>query len=215
MMINRGSRAEDQIMAYRGAVTNGPASTSVGKPTGVAVGDVVLFVIPDTTSSAAALTLTTSGGAAWTKSTFNVPAHGYDAVLFCKVLTALDVSNAWTLSASEAGNAYAWIGNDAGSVAIQSTAVNAVSQSTLTLTGFTPTQTHAAIAVVVDRDPDVTPTIAGGFTRRATGANSGNWVSAVADNSDGGYTGANVVWSGLNGASGFADYGWLVRVGPG
>ncbi len=210
MMVNRGSRAEDQIMAYRGSANTG--GTNVVKPSGVAVGDVVLFVIPDATD-ATTLTLTTASGGAWTKSFFGVPAHGYQAVLFCKVLTALDVSNAWTLSNAEDGRAYAWVGNDAGSVTVKDTAVNSTAQSSLTLDGFSPDQTHAVIAVIVDRDADVTPTISAGFTIRSSATLVGNWTAAVADDPDG-YTGANVVWSDTDGASGFAEYGWLVEVGP-
>ena len=65
---------------------------------------------------------------------------------------------------------------------------------------------------MVDRDLDAVPAIGGGFTIRSSGVIHFNWIAAVADNADG-YTGANVVWSGLNGVSGSAEEGWLVEVG--
>lgn len=197
---------ETRAIAYRAGATTS-ASTTCAKPAGVAVGDLVIVVVPDLDT----LTLTTSGGSAWTRDQINWSTLFYESVAFAKVLTALDVSNAWTFSATATGRATAWAGEDLGGVAIRSPGENVtLSAASLTLTGYTPTDTPLAVAIVIDRDPDVTPVAPSGWTNRFSGVVATNWVVALADFDN--YLGANVVWTGLNGAGGTAQVGWIVEV---
>lgn len=197
------------LMEYRGSADTS-ASTTCVKPTSAAIGDVVVVLVASGTPG---LTLTTGGGGgAWTRSELTWAAHGYTSILFCRTLNATDVAQSWTFSGASNARAYAWIGNDAGTVTVKDTTINGTGQASLTLTGFATANTHAVIAIVIDRDSGITPVTPADFISRSSAVLNGSWVAAVADNLDA-YAGTNVVWTGLDaGADDFAEVGWLLEV---
>lgn len=204
--------AHSDLMSFRGSTKSG-SSSSAAKPSGVAVGDLVVVLVTDYSG----LTIS-SGGGAWARTQIDWISLGYHSVAFAKILNATDVANAWSFSTTVGDSlSLAWIAGDAGGVTIHTPATNPASQSTLTLSGFTPANTQGVIAVAIDRDTDLTagnPGTPTGFINRFRGAVDTNWTMAVADMDA--YVGGNVVWTGMDtGASDFAEVGILIEVtGP-
>lgn len=126
------------------------AGTAVTKPTGLTVGDLVFVWALDI---AAAATLTTTSGSAWTALDVGISAGSTNgnSSLFWKVMTATDVSNSWTLSSGGADDgiqAVRYIGNGADTVTVKSAVANGVGGTTLSLTGFSKTAGHYGVIAV-------------------------------------------------------------------
>ena len=197
-------------LAFR-AEANAANSNVAGKPTGIAVGDLV-FVL--NIGGVTGVTLTTGPGAAWTRSEL-VPSSA-SHILFWKVLNATDVANTWDFNAANQYSysvAYSANGLAVSSVNLRSSAVNAATaQSTLSLAGFAfsngvPRSVFSALA---DEDADTTPVAPPGFTVRS-GTALGSVKGGLADMLEG-YAGGAAVWSGLNGAAHAREAGWLLEI---
>lgn len=182
-------------LVYRGdAVTT--SSSTCAKPTGVAVGDLVIVVSPNT----AGLTLTTASGDAWSRTEVVWITEGYDTVFFTKILNATDVANAWTFSASVGAVAAAWRDQQNAVVTLKATANQAAgSQTTLTLTGYTPASTRGTISIAIERNP-TNPEPPAGWTERFQDTVDTSWTVAIADTES--YPGGDVVWTGIVGTNG-------------
>jgi len=194
-------------IAFRSTATTSGSAT-VTKPAGVATGDLVVVILPDCSTG---VTLTTTSGSAWNRTELT---WWYNSVLFWKVLTGTDVSNTWGLSESNGAVATAWQPGTSAVASVYVTfAFNALSAgaSTLTIPGVTTNDaTKGVISIVVDRDTEVTPGTPTGFTSRVSTAVETYLKTAVADHVD--YQGGDVVWTGLNGISTYAECGFLLHV---
>lgn len=190
------------------------------KPSGVEVGDLVFVWALDCGSG---VTLTTSGGSAWTNQDVAITAGSTNsnASLFWKFLDATDVANAWDFSGGfrHGATAIRYRANGADTVTVKATQSNGVGGTTLTLTGFAKAAGHFA-ALAFFGAPSSTGvsgiTVPGEFTERvrSSGAGiSGTYGTIIAD-APGNYTdGSAVTFSNCDGAA--AEYGILVEVtGP-
>lgn len=179
------------------------------KPAGVEVGDLVIVAVSDGMAPGGTLK-SGVGGVAWPVDYQFVAAHSYQAAVFIKVLDAVDLASAWVFSGAVDAQAWAFpTEGEVGGAYVRSAAVNGLNQATLSLAGFTPTNTFAAIAVIIDRDADVTPAPPADFT--TLNVHHAIWTFAVAITDS--YAGAAAVWSGLDaGVDDFAEVGWLIEV---
>lgn len=197
-------------ITYRASVAT-LTSATVGKPAGVAVGDLAFVVCPDEGGTPGSLTLTTTSGSVWTRLSLPFASGGYNSVLFWKILNAADVANAWTASNALDYAAYAYQPAGFASLASRATTANPISQSSLTLAGFNPaSDCKGAITVAIDRDTDTTSAPPTNFTKRAQTALTNFRVSVADPTTD--YASVPITWTGLQGASGNAEAGWFLEV---
>lgn len=203
-------------LAYRSSSlgTNlGSGIFAVNKPAGLSAGDICIVFAP---SCPTGTTLITYSGVTpintWNSSSQTFVTGGYNSTVFWRLIDSVDLAGTWTMSStSNQALSIAYTGNGATALNAKSIVSNPASQSTLTLTGFAPSgSTRGVIALLADRDDgvgttDTTPT---SFTNRYSNyVNSAFWVSV--DDWVSGYAGANVVYTGTNGTSGFSEVGWL------
>lgn len=193
------------LWAFRASASSfGATSSTVPKPSGVVVGDVV-FVIIETSGVSA---ITTNGGASWVSNTINwSDGSGTASTIHWKLLDQIDIANAWTLNTTREVLVAAYQTDGAGTVAVRNTANNDTGAN-LTLSGFTPNDMKAAVTIIVDKDTSGSFTAPTNFTMRA------NWIGlpksvAIADRAL--YAGGNVVWGAINNVS--PQIGWLIEVG--
>lgn len=192
------------------------AGTSVSKPSGVEVGDVVFVWAMDINS---AQTLTTSGGSAWSSQDVGIAAGSTNAnaTLYWKILNATDVANAWALSGSGAEDgiqAVRYRGNGADAVTVKSAVSAGAGGTTFSLTGFSRAAGHFG-AIAFFGAPDnagvvgiVVPT---GFTeRRRDSSGSPDFAGIVADALGNYVDGAAVQFTNCDAAT--TEYGILVEV---
>lgn len=179
-MLGRGMLAafgQTVQIEFRAQATT-TASATISKPTGVAVGDVV-FVFR--TESVAAGNITTSSGSVWTKTslTWTASGLGYVTEVWWKILNATDVANSWVADTIGGYGAVAFRGNGASAVTVKSTKDNAGSQSTLSLTGYTTSNSRGTVTIIADRDTggDTVPT---GFTSRYGAILNTSWWHGLA-----------------------------------
>lgn len=196
-------------LVYRSNTTAFNANIA-NKPSGVVAGDLAVVI-----TFAFGGTLTTLNGSAWSKNTLTTPAG--DQTLFWKILNATDVdpANTWGLSSANIYSlsvAYSNGGQTITSASVRSTKTNTSdAQTTLVVPGFAASasgRVRSVIAGLLDADADVTPTVSGLFTSRVVDNTSA--TKAFADRLAG-YSGEDVTWSGLNGASHNREVGWLLE----
>lgn len=147
--------------------------TTVTKPAGVQVGDVVVVWAVDISSGA---TLTTTSGSSWSSQSVTASGSTNGATIaFWKILNATDVANAWTLSATpdDGVQALRYRGNGATAVTVKATKVDGGGASSMSLTGFSKAAGHrAAIALYGQSSGDVAAgdgagiAVPAGFTER-------------------------------------------------
>lgn len=189
--------------------TGGQSVTGINKPAGIQVGDIVLVLSADLPGGSAGNDIRSN--TIWPNKTGVLPGgSNSEAVLFQRVMTALDLADVWTLT--NTGGEYvaiALIPHGATGSAIRSTQANADGQSSLTLTGFQPTG-YGAVILHCDRDADATPAVPTGFTSRFAGNILGAYSFLVADYID--YNGGDVMIAPTTGASDFAETAFFVEL---
>jgi hypothetical protein len=192
---------------YRAAASSGPG-TSVTKPSGVTVGDLVLVWALDV--NAVTPSLSTSGGSAWTlvdnDTNTSIFAVGKFA-LFAKVLTATDVANAWDLgtAADQGALAVRYTGNGATTVTKKTEADAGSNTGNLSASaaGFAKSSGHyGVLTFVLSTDEAANPTPPSGFTERSDAAYNSTCRAAAADNLFSYTDNAAVQWTTLSGAAG-------------
>ncbi|OHB28152.1 MAG: hypothetical protein A2790_12095 [Phenylobacterium sp. RIFCSPHIGHO2_01_FULL_69_31] len=193
--------------ASAAATTGAGAATDVtlSKPTGVEVGDFVAVLVPDTLATAS---ISTTGGATWSRSYQAASGNRDGAVLCWKVLTATDVSNAWVLSHLGAlAVAFRYHGYGALSAAVRSSDAN--TSSSLTLSGFgKDVRTYGTLSFLRAQGSP-TAVLPSGFAARYDQLQGATRIVA-ADNNGGYVDGASVTWAGL--ATGNGSAAFLVEV---
>ncbi len=204
-MLGRGMLMESRGLSYRSqAVTL--ASATVGKPSGVALGDLVIVLCPLTAGLGS--NMGTSGGGTWSVDELTAFTTG---AIFWKVMDATDVANTWTKSDTNDCVALRWQGPGTLAAAVKSTqSTGGGGSSTLVLAGFTPSVNHrAAIAMVNDLDAPTGTTTPTNFTSRyATSVLNVRSVNVV--DWLGGYAGGTVTFANLG--LGTGEMGWLLEV---
>jgi hypothetical protein len=161
------------------------SGTTAAKPAGVAVGDIVVVLAPDGSST---FSLTTSGGSVWTR-------DATVAVTFTKILNATDVANNWVFdNAPGAGSiAVAWEGRGAAALSLKpTTSVTGPATTSFVVTGFTPSAVSKGVIAFVKGGNVGSPTPPSNFTnRRADFTLLGQ--TAFADSI--GYPGGSLTWT--------------------
>lgn len=187
-------------IAYRSLIKRvGSGSTSAPKPSGVAVGDLVVITTP---SPNPGITLGTSGGDAW--SSFSVSSAGTSSPIYWKLLNSTDVANGWVFSDSISDViSVAYEGRGATTLTSRENYTGGSGQSTAPFVGFVPGLDHRGlISVIVDRDGDATPSPPSLFSLRDSTVYAGGlYMAAVADQPLG-YPGGPLVWTNTDGISG-------------
>jgi hypothetical protein len=194
--------AEGPPVEYRAVATTAAAATVVSKPSGLEVGDLVTVWA---LGVGGGTTLTTSGGSAWTlahDSSTGQSVITNRMILYTKVMTALDISAAWNLSAAvdEGALALRYTGHGATTVTMKSTQGGGGTVNiSLTLTGFTKAAGHyGAIVLAITNDTTAVPAFTSGLTVRSDGIFNSNARVAAADQQYGYVDGASVIVSNLN-----------------
>jgi hypothetical protein len=186
------------------------ADTLVVKPSGCVAGDLVLVLVPQTSS---ATSMATAGGSAWTAS--EIQGLGPTNILsrlFWKVLNATDAANDWELNGAEDALAVRYWGNGATTVTVEDTTANGTGQNTMDLAGFTPAAgSKGVIAIIVDGDTaagDDPPT---GFTSRHEGAVHAGLNVNFTDRLTG-YDGSTATFTSTQAGSSNPEHGWLIEI---
>lgn len=182
-------------LGYRSQATTSN-STTIGKPAGVEVGDVVFFV--GYNNDSALSPIATSGGSNWGSTSIGAPSGTRFFHVAYKVLNALDVANAWIAGNAHWGVAVAYKGNGATTITHKETKDDTANtgSATTTLTGFTPASgSKGTFSGFVDDDA-ASPSVNAGFISRY-GASLGRGVGA-AENIY--YGGGSITWTGVTGA---------------
>jgi hypothetical protein len=189
---------EGPPVEFANTATSG-AGTSVTKPSGLAAGDLVIVWALQVDNTLA--TLTTSGGSAWTVVENYTWATAYPAnhsmPIFAKVMTALDVTNAWNLGSAAVDGAMAirYDGRGATTVTAKtSTATGSNGDFDVTAAGFTKAAGHyGALTLAISTNVATDLVQPAGFTDRL---NLGS--VAVADRLTGYVDGAGATWTDFN-----------------
>lgn len=186
-------------LEYRANAFTAGGGTTITKPAGVEVGDLVVVWAIDISSGA---TLTTTSGSAWSKQSVS------PAIAFWKILDATDVANAWTLSSAAADGAQAlrYRGNGTTAATVKATTSNGGGNSTLTLSGFAKAAGHRGVIALYSQysgDPSAgdgaTIAVPSGFTERRRDYSTGDFFAALIADRLGGYVdGASVQFTGAN-----------------
>lgn len=191
-------------ISYRSTATT-TGSTTITKPSSVAVGDIVFII---TAGNAGAFsTITTSSGSAWTAYSRSFRLGSYDFYVWVKILNSTDVSNNWVASASADYRATAFIGNGAATVTQKAAADNPDGSSTLALGTYDPLRSRGTVTMVADRDAGSTLTAPSNFANLQQSDLNSSWRVGICDNQS--YDGAAVTW-GVG--STFAEAGMLFDV---
>lgn len=206
--------ADGPPIEFTTTANSGVGVTTIVKPSGVEVGDLVLVWTQNIPASA---TLVTTTGATWGRSVVSqvVAGPNNNSSLFWKVMTATDVAQAWVLSSAPTSFSVAvrYIGHGANTVITRTVGdYNGVGNTTLNLAGFTKSAgTYGVISVLVEQQTSGTPSVVPtGFTERARLALSG-YTAVVADKLYDYVDGASVVWT-LNTPPSNAESGLLLEV---
>lgn len=181
-------------LEYRANAFTAGGGTSVTKPAGVEVGDLVVVWAIDIATGA---TLTTTSGSAWSKQSVSAGGSTNGAVIaFWKILNATDVANAWTLSSAAADGVQAlrWRGNGANAVAVKATTSDGGGNPTLTLAGFSKAAGHRGVIALFGQsqaDPAAGDgagiAVPSGFTERRRDYSVPDGFSALIADRLGGY----------------------------
>jgi hypothetical protein len=187
---------------FRSSATVANGNSPINKPAGIEVGDLVLVFF---SADADYQTLQTSGGSVW-PIVFSSDGRSSCAA---KVLTATDVSNSWVYSFPT--NIYcvalAYKPNGATGIAL-GTVTKFTGVANPSIPGVSNGNSRGVIAAL---DTSLTGNPSSGsnpgapFTTRRTPGN----LSAVSESLTGGYTGANVVFTGVD--TGGDSYGFLIK----
>jgi len=174
--------------------SSGASSATVTKPSGVAVGDLVLVLVDDTET---AVTLTTTSGSAWGKFFQAVSGINSDGhAVFWKILNATDVANAWTLSyGGQGATAFRYLSHEATSVSLKDSAT-ASGAGSLSLTGFSKAAGNYGVLTFAINTHATAPTVPTGFVSRYSATPVSSRVVA-ADMLTGYVDGAAVAWTGF------------------
>lgn len=181
-------------IAFRSMVASSAATSVVTKPAGIAVGDLVVVIIPDGSGIAG---LSTTAGSAWAFDGETV--GGVITFWSWKVLNATDVANTWNTSANHTADtvAYAYEGRGATTLTRKLGATSSGAVNTLDLgTGYAPSATTKGfIAYITDNAIADAPTVPAGFQSR--GGTAGARKTILSDNLIS-YNGGPVIWTTVN-----------------
>lgn len=203
--------ADGPPIEYVASATTATAATSVGKPSGLEAGDLVLVWATCATTGA---TLTTASGSAWTRYETGLGGSFGYAVLFWKLLTATDVANAWTLSAAASHGAVALLYRSHGATTVtvkDDDLVSGNSNFNLTSTGFTKAAGHyGVIALALASATGTTATAPTTFTSRLRTSTPG-WLFVAVDKLFEYADGASALWADMN-TSGVNNVGCVLLI---
>ncbi len=196
------------IPTFKTSQHNAVASTSVAKPAGLAVGDLVVVLA----SFDGATSMNTVGGSAWGVSTNNWPAsYSYTSSVFYKVLDANDVANAWTINASVMTQIAVYQPNGANRISVKSSTDTGGGVGSFNTPTYAPSASHAgAVIIVCDRDDSNSDYVIGDFTvRQSNNSNQYFWCK-IADKLTG-HNGGAVSITGLNVSSSYSQVVWVLE----
>lgn len=195
------------------AVSTG--SNSAPKPAGIAVGDLV-FAVASYDAGNTLTTLNTSGGTAWNSSIMAWSlSHNYRSVVFWKVLTAQDLVGTWGSNVSTYWDVIAYAPGGADRITLRQAVQNTTGQSSLTFTPLAKSATHGGLLLfVVDRDDtNSTYNFPAGWVVRQTAQSATYFWTKLGDRLAGTYVdGDTISVTGLIGANGYAEIGWLFEL---
>lgn len=189
------------------------AGTSVTKPSGLEVGDLVIVMALNVDATTPALS--TSGGSAWTlvDNTANISIFAGKMAIFAKVMDATDVANAWTLgtSADEGALAIRYAGHGATTVTKKTKdAAGSSADFDVTASGFVKAAGHyGAITFAISTDDAANLGPPTGFEERADAAFNSTTRLAFADRLYGYVDSASVTWTDFN-TTGLSQTGRVV-----
>lgn len=210
-------------MNFISAAVSNPSSAIIPKVSAV-VGNLAVILVGNIASGAR---LVTEGGREWNRHQLSWAAHGYISILFWQFLDSQDVApqatgNRWLMRNSTLGSTVTvtemeigiYDPNGGTLLTVKDTTANLTGQSDLTLAGFVKdSASRGVVSLFLDRDFEKTPTVPSGFTSRVSAKPTvGNYILAIADNLSGYVDSADAVWTGVNGANGFAEAGFLLEV---
>lgn len=197
-------------LSFRSVARTAAGVTTVVKPTGLAVGDLIIVV---NLLASATPTISTSGGSSWNTIT-HLPTSGDRYAVHWKVADAADVSNAVTVDSNpsiSSGLIAASYRHAGSGVVTQKSLLDtgSPSSSTATFTGYTASAAAlGCICVFIDEAENFTPTGPAAFVvRQLVSGGGGNCTANFAD--DAFYASGSVAWTNN---STLGKYGVLLEI---
>lgn len=182
------------------ATTSAGTSHTVALPTGTQVGDVAVLFAEYATAAPTVL----SG---WTVTYRNWYYHTFLATRVLASTTGINVDNLQSGSVL-----YLMVFRDCAAATLKTDqGTSTTAGPTIALAGFAPNAVHRGLVTIAsDRDPDVTPTFPTGHQAQTLHASTSFSVRGAFLPSN--YSGGTVTVSGLQGASDYAQHGYLVEL---